>query len=66
VYSLCHIDALLPEKAKPRLEQFLGLTVGANAADLLISFKVISSLSENISLASIAWQAYYSVLVLPD
>jgi hypothetical protein len=44
----------------------LGLTVGANAADLLIAFKVISSLSENISLASIAWQAYYSVPVLPD
>ena len=64
--SLCHIAALLPEAAKPRLEQFLGLTVIANATDLLIAFKVISSLSENISLASIAWQAYYSVLVLPD
>jgi hypothetical protein len=66
VCSLCHIAALPPKGAKPLLEQFLGLMVGANDADLLISFKVISSLSENISFASIAWQAYYSVPVLPD
>jgi hypothetical protein len=66
VCSLCHIAALPPEVAKPLLEQFSELTVGANDADLLISLKVISSLYENISFASIAWQAYYSVPVLPD
>ena len=64
--SLSHIAALLPEGAKSQLEPFLGLRVGANDAVLLISFKVISSLSESFSLASIVSQAYYNVLVLPD
>ena len=64
--SLSHIVALLPDGAKPQLEPFLGLRVGANDAVLLISFKVNSSLFESISLASIVSQAYHTVLVHPD